>query len=198
MIKNFSLIKNMIVQGDFNKLRLSLSIKAKNGLDFILSAGVIWLLITFIWNLKNNPYDKSIFTFIVGGVMLPLALLFSKLLKTIWTDKENPLQPLGLWLNFAQLFYFPFLVLVLIKMPEYFVIVYAIITGAHFFPYAWFYKTSLYALFAGLISVGALLLGLFLPVELFFVVPLFVSILLFSLAVLLYFDIKRKRRLLVD
>ncbi len=128
----------MITKDNLDALRIELSTKSKNGLDFTLSACIIWAAIAYLWTFPYTPYNKSILTFIVGSLMLPLALFFSKLLKTIWTNKDNPLQPLGLWLNFAQLFYFPFLIFTLIKMPEYFVMVYVIITGAHFFPYAWF------------------------------------------------------------
>ena len=178
-----------------DKLRLELSIKAKNGLDFTLAAGIIWVMISFIWTLKTSPYNKSVFTFMVGALLLPLAFLFSKLFKTTWTIKDNPLQPLGLWLNFAQLFYFPFLVFILIKSPDYFVMTYAIITGAHFFPYAWFYKTGWYATFAGIIVMGALLLGLCLPNEKTYWVGCFTSISLFLISACLYFDSAQKLKL---
>lgn len=185
----------MITKEAFDKLRIELSFKLKNGLDFTLAASIIWLAIAFVWTLNVKPYDKSILTFIVGSVMLPLALLISKIIKTTWTIKENPLQPLGLWLNFAQLFYFPFLVFTLIKSPDYFVMVYAIITGAHFFPYAWFYKTSLFAIFAGLISTGSLIIGLAVPTEKMYFIPLQMSIALFLLTILLHFDSKKKQRI---
>jgi len=175
-----------------DELRIELSAKSKNGIDFTLSASIIWLVIVFIWRLGYKPYDKSIFVFIAGGPLLPIAFLFSKLLKTEWKIKDNPLQPLGLWLNFAQLFYFAFLVLVLIKMPEYFIMTYAIITGAHLFPYAWFYKTNWYAIFAGLIVLGSLLLGLLLPNDKMYFVALFTSISLFILTIFLYFDSIKK------
>lgn len=143
-------------------LRLELAVKAKNGMDFILSAAIVWLAIAYIWSLSFTSYDKSVLTFMVGALMLPLAFGLSKVLKTQWTIKENPLDPLGLWLNFAQLFYFPFLVFFLIKQPDYFVMAYVIITAAHFFPYAWFYNEITYAIMAGLLSVGAFLIALYL------------------------------------
>lgn len=183
----------MISKENFDKLRLELSVKAKNGLDFTMSASIVWLLIAFIWTLDIKPYDQSVLTFIVGGLVLPLAFLFSKLFKTNWTNKENPLQPLGLWLNFAQLFYFPFLVFTLIKTPEYFVMVYAIITGAHFFPYSWFYKTSLYAIFAGIISICAMMLGIKLTLDKMYLIPAFMSGSLVILTILLHFDSKAKK-----
>jgi hypothetical protein len=176
-----------------DELRVNLSVKSKNGLDFTLSAAIIWILISWIWTLNFKSYDKSVFTFIVGALLMPLAFLFSKLFKTTWTNKDNPLQPLGLWLNFSQLFYFPFLIFSLIKFPDYFVMVYVIITGGHFFPYAWFYKTNLYAAFAGIISVGAMTLGLILPIEKMYIIPAFMSVSLITLTILLFFDSKKKK-----
>ena len=182
----------MITKENFDALRIELSIKAKNGIDFILAASIIWAAIAYIWTLPYSPYNKSVLTFIVGGLMLPLAFLISKILKTSWTNKDNPLEPLGLWLNFAQLFYFPFLIFALLKMPEYFVMVYVIITGAHFFPYAWYYKISLYAVFAGIISSGALLLGLLVPGDKIYYIPLFMSVILIVLFILLYANVKKR------
>ncbi|MEO6837540.1 MAG: hypothetical protein ABI261_08960, partial [Ginsengibacter sp.] len=106
--------------------------------------------------------------------------------------ENNPLQPLGLWLNFAQLFYFPFLIFIMIKMPDYFIMVYAIITGAHLFPYAWFYKTSWYTIFSGVIVLGVLLLGLNLPEEKMYIVAIFTSMSIFILSICLYFDTSKK------
>jgi hypothetical protein len=176
-----------------NKLRITLSIELKNGMNFTFSAGLVWILIAFVWKADMKAYDKSVLTFIVGALLLPLALLFARVFKTGLKDKSNPLQPLGLWLNFAQLFYFPFLVFILIKMPGYFVMTLAIITGAHFFPYAWFYKTNHYAVFAGVISVGAMFAGLFLSQELMYLLPLGVSVMLFLLTMLLFIDSKKKK-----
>jgi len=180
----------------FEKLRLELSVQAKNGVDFIAAATVIWLIVAYIWSLPHSPYTKSIFTFIVGSGTIPLAWLFSKILKTNWKVANNPLEPLGLWLNFAQLFYFPFLVFILLKYPLYFVMTYAIITGAHFFPYAWYYKSSAYAVMAGIISVGSMVLGLRLPAERMYYIPLLMAGSLIVLAVLLFLSYKRNERAL--
>ena len=185
---------------NLTELRIDLSVKSKNGIDFTLAAGIVWILISWIWTLNFKSYDKSVFTFIIGALMMPLAFFLSKLFKTTWTNRENPLQALGLWLNFSQLFYFPFLIFSLIKFPDYFVMVYVIITGAHFFPYAWFYKTNLYAVFAGIISVGAMTLGLILPIEKMYFLPLFMSVCLITLTILLFSDsIKKKsNQVLID
>ncbi len=177
-----------------DQLRIQLSVEAKNGIDFTFAATIIWAAIAVIWQLDYSAYNKSIFVFIAGGPLLPMAFLFSKLFKTNWKAKDNPLQPLGLWFNFAQLFYFPFLIFTMLKMPEYFVLVYAIITGAHFFPYAWFYKTKWYAIFAGIIAVGSLLLSLKLEVNMQYYIPAFTSLSLLLLTTLLFFDSRTKSK----
>jgi hypothetical protein len=184
----------MIDKKSFDQLRIELSIKAKNGIDFITAASIVWLAISYLWTLNISPYNQSILTFCVGALMLPLALLFSKIYRTSWTIGTNALQPLGLWLNFAQLFYFPFLFFTLSKMPEYFVMVYVIITGAHFFPYSWYYKTKWYAVSAGVISVGAFLLGTYLPTDKIYLIPLLLSLYLMVLIILLYADFKSKAK----
>lgn len=178
-----------------DELRNELSVKSKNGIDFTLAASMLWLIIAYLWTLKFKAYDRSIFVFMVGAPLLPMAFLFSKLLKTNWKITDNPLQPLGLWLNFAQLFYFPFLIFTMIKMPEFFIMVYAIITGAHLFPYAWFYKTKWYAIFSGVIVIGSLLIGLNTPIEKNYFIGLFISICLLILSICLYLDYKTKHNM---
>ncbi|GAB2475480.1 hypothetical protein GCM10011375_23090 [Hymenobacter qilianensis] len=175
----------MVLEKDFTALKLELSVKAKNGVDFIVAASILWSVITVIWMQPNPPGRNALFTLIVGGAMLPLALTFSKIFKTNWKVKSNPLQPLGLWLNFAQLFYFPFLFFVYIKQPQYFIMTYGIITGAHFFPYAWFYNVKAYAIMAGVIAFGCMFIGLNVTVEDLYLIPLFVTVSLVVLSLMI-------------
>ena len=177
---------------NLNELRNELSVKAKNGIDFILAATLIWIAITIIWTLGYNSFYKSILSLFATGLLFPLALAFSKLLKTNWKIKDNSLQPLSIWLNVAQFFYFPFLIFVLVKMPDYFIMTFAIITGAHFFPYSWLYKTKWYAIFAGIIVLGALSLGLCLEVGKIYLIPLCVTSMLVIMFLILHNDARLK------
>jgi hypothetical protein len=183
-----------MTQHNLDALRSELSVKAKNGLDFICAAIIVWSVITFIWTLSYTDYSKSVLTLIVGGPMLPLAFLFSKIIKTNWKVKDNPLQPLGLWLNFAQLFYFPMLIFVLIRKPEYFVLTYIVITGAHFFPYAWYYNVTAFAIMAGVISFGSMLVALYVSHEQLYLIPMFMVVALIILAVWLYWSYRNERK----
>lgn len=177
-----------------DQLRLELSVRAKNGLDFIVAAIIIWAAIAVVWTLPNPPARNGFITFFVGALMLPLARLLSGPLRTTWTLPHNPLQPLGLWLNFAQLFYFPLLMFIYGRYPQYFIMAYGIITGAHFFPYAWFYRSPPFAIMAGVISVGCLELGLRLPLSQLYLLPAFVAAALAVLAGLLVPSYRRNER----
>lgn len=180
----------------FEKLKRNIQLEARNGIDFIFAASIVWLGVFFIWKYSNySSYNTSVITFIFGSVLMPLALGFSKTFKTNWKIKDNPLQSLGLWLNFAQLIYFPFLIFVLIKHPDYFIMAYAIITGAHLFPYAWFYDEIGYAIAAILISVGSLCIALLVDVDQIFYVPGFTALALLLLAVWILVRYKRLKRL---
>ena len=127
-----------------------------------------------------------------GAVLLPLAFGLSKLFKTKWKIENNPLEPLGLWLNFAQLFYFPFLVFILLKYPDYFLMSYVIITGAHFFPYAWYYREIGYAFMAGIISTGSMVLAMTIDIENFYLIGVFMVISLIILGIWIYLSYVNK------
>lgn len=147
--------KEIMLNTELDSLRTDLSIRAKNGVNFIIAASIIWFVVVLIWLMPYTAYTLSIFTFIAGSFMLPFAYVLGKWLNVEWEMKDNPLHKLGLWLNFAQLAYFPFLVFILLRSPEYFLMTYVIITGAHFLPFAWFYKEKAYAVMAFGIPWGA-------------------------------------------
>ncbi|WCM41916.1 hypothetical protein MG290_13380 [Flavobacterium sp. CBA20B-1] len=176
------------------KLKIEIQTQAKKGIDFILSGGLLWLAIFIIWLQDFTLHNKSVFTFIIAALMLPIAFGLSKILKTNWKIKDNPLQPLGLWLNFAQIIYFSILIFVFIKYPNDFIMTYSIITGAHLFPYAWFYNENGYALSAILISVGALFIALFTDSNTLWLIPLFTSLVLFTLAIWIFIKLKKTKQ----
>jgi hypothetical protein len=184
----------MTTKKELDDLRLELSIKCKNGVNFICAAVIVWLIIAYIWTWENPAFEKCIFTFYAGVLLLPLAWVLSKVMKTAWSVAGNPLDSLGLWFNFAQLFYFPILFLVLSKMPQYFLTTYVIITGAHFFLYSWYYDTKWFAIMAGVMSVGALMMTQQLASGQMYWVGLFMSGSMAVLALGLYWDYRQKLR----
>lgn len=175
-------MKEVLEHKSILALKLEIQREAKKGVDFLLAAGLLWLLISFIWTWDQTSYNKSIFTFMVGALLLPLAFGLSNVLKTTWKIKNNPLQPLGLWLNFAQLIYFPISVFMLIKFPDYFILVHAIITSAHLFPYVWLYDELGCAVAAIFIAAGSLVLALLEVFENTLAIPLLTALTFLCLA----------------
>lgn len=174
--------------------RLELSVKAKNGVNFIAAATLVWAVIAFIWTLPYTAQAKGILTFMAGPLLLPIAWVFSKVLNTAWKVENNPIEPLGLLLSFAQLFYFPILIFIYMKFPQHMVLVYAVITGAHFFPYAWYYKTNAYAVMAGVTTIGALALSLIFRDEVdAFWIPAYLTLCLAILSVWVYWAYKKNK-----
>lgn len=60
------------------KLKLDLSLKAKNGLDFIISASLLWFVITYIGTLPITSYNKGIISIssLLFGLYLPVESMF--------------------------------------------------------------------------------------------------------------------------
>ena len=143
----------------YQEMRTEIVLSNKNGINFILAASICWITIAFIWMGHADSGKLVLYSFIATMPMLPLAYLFGKIFKTSWKIEDNALNDLGLWLNLAQLFYFPLLIVVLMKNNYDMPMALAIITGAHFFPYAWFYQTKSFAIMAGVISIGAAYIG---------------------------------------
>ena len=174
------------------EIKNQLSIRCKNGIGFLLAATIIWSIITFIFLLPLGINEKNIFMLLSSGLMFPLAVIISKAIKAEWKVNDHPLGDLGLYLNIAQLMYFPLLFWVFAKSPEHMVLFFIVITGAHFFPYGWFYHTKAYYIMAPVISIMSMAIGWTMDVERLWILPLAMVFLLLILDVWLYIDYKKK------
>ncbi|XQY93067.1 DUF7010 family protein [Metabacillus sp. HB246100] len=173
-------------------LRNDVSISAKNGISFLCSGVFIWVLMTIIYFLPMKIGLQNILALYSTGLMLPLAILLSRMIKVKWNDKENPLSRLGLILNVAQFIYFPIIFWMLFSNPNEFIVFFAIVTGAHFFPYGWLYKAKAYYWFAPIISIAVFIIGSYVGDEFIWLIPMTVPILLVILISFLYTDYRRK------
>ena len=175
-----------------DETRNELSIKGKNGLGFLMSGVVIWFIVTVIFSLSIGIYEKNIFMLISTGLMFPLSIGMSRLIKAEWKFTGNALAPLGIYLNVAQIVYFPILFWAIGKSPEDAIIFFAIITCAHFFPYGWYYNTKAYTVMAVISALFIMIIGWNVGVEQLWIIPLITVILLLILITWLVIDVKRK------
>lgn len=177
---------------NINEIRNELSVRGKNGIGFLLSAVVIWIIITVIFIQQLEMDQKNIFMLFSTGLMFPLSVGISTVIKADWKLKNNPLGNLGLFLNLAQIIYFPILFWGILKSPNDAIMIFAIITGAHFFPYGWFYNAKIYYVMAPVISVMIMILGLNLNADQLWMVPFSMVILLLLLILGLHLNYKKK------
>lgn len=177
---------------NINNLRNELSIKSKNGLPFLIAATIIWVIIFIIFSTQLSIISKNIFTLYSTGLMFPMSIFIAKIINADWKTNDNPLGKLGLYLNLAQIMYFPLLFWAFSKNPEYMIIFFSVITGAHFFPYGWFYNTKAYFVIAPITSITVMLLGWNIINKNLWQIPLVMIFLLIILSGWLYIDYKKK------
>lgn len=177
---------------NFAEIRNELSIRGKSGIGFLAAGLVVWMIITVIFLTNLDIYYKTIGMLFATGVMFPLSIAFNHLLKADWKLEGNPLSTLGLILNVAQFVYFPILFWAIGTNTEIAVIIFAIITGAHFFPYGWFYQSKAYYVMSPVISIAIMLIGWNLAVDKLWIVPLTTVILLSILVIWLYQEYRGK------
>lgn len=177
---------------DLIEIKNDLSIRSKNGIPFLLSATIIWIVITVIYLQPFAMNQKNIYMLFSTGLMFPLSVMMSKMIKADWRSKDNSLGDLGLYLNLAQLMYFPLLFWAFAKSPNETILVFAVITGAHFFPYGWFYNTKAYYLMAPIISIMIMVIGWRVDTEDLWFIPLAMVFSLLILIAWLFLDYRNK------
>ena len=176
---------------NLSNLKNDLALESKNGISFLYSAVVVWIIFTVIFFLPLDIKLKNIFMLCFSGITFPLAIVFSKLFQVDWKSRGLPLSDLGLVLNLAQLMYFPILLLVFVRFPSDMAAVFAIITAAHLYPYGWLYQAKPYYVYAPVISILIMILG-FIPGDQLWIIPLVMATSLVLLNLALFADLKKK------
>ncbi len=143
----------------FEQLQERVINSQKRGIHFIIASVVLWVGISIIRMLDLPILTQNMLTFCMSAPLMPLAYLVSKLLGIPFQDKENPLSAMGIVLAVAQLPYLLIVMWVYRAAPNYMVMVYAMVTGAHFLPYGWYYKSKVYYVSGILITIVTLMLG---------------------------------------
>jgi hypothetical protein len=135
----------------------------KRGLHFIMASVIIWTLVLIVHITKLPIETKNLLTFCCTCPLMPLAWMLSKPLGITFSDKENPLSPLGIVLSLAQIPYLLIVMWVYAAVPEKMVMALAMFFGAHLLPFGWLYNSRVYYFMTAAITIGALLVGLLFP-----------------------------------
>ena len=146
-------------QGNFQQLQLQNTITQKRGIHFILASIILWLGIAVIQTTDIPVLSKNMLTFCMSTPLMPLAYFISKLLHIPFSDKGNPFSALGIVLSLAQLPYLLIVMWIYRAVPDKMVMVYAMVLGAHFLPFGWYYRSKAYYVAAVIIPIATLLMG---------------------------------------
>lgn len=118
----------------------------KKGLPFMMASVVIWTLILLVRLSHFEITRANLFTFMCSCFLMPLAFLFSKLLKTdIFQKSQNPINKLGFLCTMNQMLYLTIVMWAFNQVPEAMLMLYACVFGAHLLPYGWVYDHKAYA-----------------------------------------------------
>ena len=143
-----------------DELRLDISKEQKKGIPFIAASIILWAMITIV-TIQNIPINnKNLIVFCCSCPLMPIATVIGKLINVDLFSKKNPLSKIGLLFTMNQLLYILIVMWIYNAVPEKMVMVFAMVFGAHLLPYSWLYISKAYMLFAILIPVISLILGL--------------------------------------
>ncbi len=173
---------------NLNALRVDQAIQQKKGLHFILASVILWTGIMFVQMSAMTQDMKNLYTFCCSTPLMPLAFVISKMLKIDFTNKNNPLTPLGILFSINQLIYLLIVMWVYPTVPEKMTMVLAMVFGAHLLPFGWLYKSKAYTVLSVVIPIAALAVGLKSPAYLVAAMMIAFEI-VFS--VLLIFEVKK-------
>lgn len=140
---------------ELTKAKKAYAISQKCGAHFISASLIIWIFIAIVSFLDISLYYKNALSLYSSVLLMPLALLFSKIYKIKFSDNENPLNSAGIIFALNQMLYLIVVILVWIVKPEQMITAYAIVVGAHFLPYSWLYDSKTYRVVSIVIPVLA-------------------------------------------
>lgn len=146
---------------NLDELRNDIAKRGKRGLHFIIASVIIWCAVLVIWLLPiKDILMKNLLTFCFTTPLVPIAYMFSKLIKAEFSANDNPLNKLGFLFSYNQFLYILIAMWVYPTVPDKMVMVLAIIFGAHLMPFGWLYKSKAYSVMSVLISFTILIIGI--------------------------------------
>jgi len=140
---------------------IDISKRGKKGLHFIIASIIIWSAVLVVWLLPiEDILTKNLLTFCITAPLPLLAYMISKIIKSEFSSKGNPLNKLGLLFAFNQFLYILIAMWVYPTVPDKMVMVLAIIFGAHLLPFGWLYNSKAYSVMSIVISFAAIIIGI--------------------------------------
>ena len=145
---------------NINELRKDAQIIQKKGAPYMMASVIIWIFVTIVRFLPLSLYGKNFLTFCGPMLLVPLALMFSKMIGAdIFKRSDNPVNKLGIICTCNQILYILIVMWAFSKDPEAMLMIFAMVFGAHLLPFSWVYESRTYLVMSILETVGALLVA---------------------------------------
>lgn len=173
------------IYNDLKRARDEVSASSAGGAPFLICYGLTFIVTGIL--AFNLPRETSaLIAMFQGGVALPAAFWLERRMGTTRMSNDNPLKALSAQMAMSQALALPFLIVVYNIDPSQIPVVMAGLGGVHFLPYAWLHRTNIYAILGVTISVGAFVLILVLKSAAYPITLLFVGIIYWVGAPLVY------------
>lgn len=115
----------------------------RKGIGMPAAGMLYWLAVAAVLRWEE-PRTALVICFVLTGPVFPVGYALTRLAGGDLFAKSPVLTPLGVQLAALQLFYWPVIILVFHRAPEWTPFTMAILFGSHFLPYGWLYRSSGY------------------------------------------------------
>src|SRR5437870_5281310 len=137
---------------EFEAERDRLALLTRKGIGMPAAGMLYWLGVAIL--LRQFPQKTAlVFSFALTGVVFPVGALLTRIAGGDLFAKSATLTPLGLMLAAVQLFYWPVVILVFNRAPDWTPFALPVLFSSHFLPYAWLYRSAAF----GFLAVAATL-----------------------------------------
>ncbi len=172
-----------------NKLKEENATSQKKGLPFMMASVLIWTIILIIRLLDMKTGAMNLATFCCSVLLLPLAFVFSKVLKAdIFKKMENPIAKLGFLATLNQMLYIVIVMWAYSDCPQAMLMIYAMVFGAHLLPFGWLYDTKSYTVVSIVETIAAMVINLVFGAV---AMAAFMIVMQIILSIVLYTDVRK-------
>jgi hypothetical protein len=146
---------------DLESARQEVSHSSAGGAPFLICFGAT-ILACAVLAFYLPPKQAALAVLFQGGIALPAAFLLERRMAWGPMAKTNPMNALSVQLAMSQILAFPVVIAMFDLRPAAVPLAMASIAGGHFLPYAWLQRTNVYVGLAVAVSLGALVLQIWL------------------------------------
>ena len=171
------------------KLKEENATSQKKGLPFMMASVLIWTLILIIRLLDMKTGAMNLATFCCSVLLLPLAFVFSKMLKAdVFKKMENPIAKLGFLATLNQMLYIIIVMWAYADCPQAMLMIYAMVFGAHLLPFGWLYDSKAYTVVSIVETIAAMIINLYFGAV---AMTAFMIVMQIVLSIVLYTDVRK-------